>query len=83
MPRRKKIDEQNHITTIRVSSKRTVPIKPTGEYYSFEYQLEADVSNMTSDERDEYKNMLWEKANADVDAQIQSVYDSYMQNKNA
>lgn len=80
MPRRKKIDEENHITSIHVLSKRTINLKATGEYYSFECGLEADTSNMTSDERDEYKDMLWEKANAEVDSQAQQVYDSYVNN---
>ena len=77
MPRRKKLDEQNHITMIRVSSKRTIPIKSVGEYYSFECVLEADTENMTSDERDSYKDFLWNKANTEVDNQVQEVLDAY------
>ena len=52
MPKRKIIDENNHITSVHVSSKRTIYIKKTGEYYSFECGIDGDVADMTPQERD-------------------------------
>lgn len=77
MAKRKTIDENNHITSVHVSSKRTINIKKTGEYYSFECALDGDVSDMTSQERDEYTKFLWDKVNKEVDNQVVDVANCY------
>ena len=65
MPKRKIIDENNHITSVHVSSKRTINIKKTG------------VADMTPQERDKYIEFLWEKANTEIDNQVLDVAKCY------
>lgn len=77
MPKRKTIDENNHITSVHVSSKRTINIKKTGEYYSFECGIDGDVADMTPQERDKYIEFLWDKANTEIDNQVLDVAKCY------
>lgn len=64
----------DRITNVTISSRRSVKIGY--EFLTFEMGLEANVDNMTEEEKKEYIKKMWEYAGKEVDNQIRDAASS-------
>lgn len=66
--------KMERIKTVSISSRRSS--KVGNEFLTFEMTLEADVNNLSDEEKKEYIRKMWDYAGEEVDNQIRETVNS-------
>lgn len=64
-------DKQGKITKISIDSRRSSPVGK--EYFTYNVMIESDVSDLTDEEINKEFTRLWDRANNQIDSQLESV----------